>query len=68
MTSVSHPFLAQNEKAAGTGSGGKDQQTLLDSGFDGVSALAIVSLGGHDRQLHLFADGMGDALSPISRT
>ena len=30
---------------------------MLDSGFDGVSALAILSLGGHDRQLHLLCDG-----------
>jgi len=57
MTSVSHPFFSTDEKAAGAGSGGKDQQTLLDSDFDGVSALAILSLGGHDRQLHLLCDG-----------
>ncbi len=43
------------KKAAGLESGGREEEDLFGSGFDGVAAFPILSFGGYNRQVHLLA-------------
>ena len=62
---------SRTRNAARTEPGGASEQIDEGSGFDGVAALAVLALGGHDGQAHLLADGAGQesahGMRPASR-